>query len=230
MARVPRHTWQQWQLDMLQQTYADTLTVDLARALGLTVDQVQRKANQMGVRKSIAIIAATAAERSSRPDHGGRRTAFRAGSAPWNKGKPGATGTQPGCRLTQFKSGCRSHTWVPVGSYRVTPDGTLEQKIADLPGPPARRWKPVARLVWEAAHGPLAEGMSVVFKPGLRTTDPAELTVDRLECLTRQQLMQRNTVNRYPIEIVRTVQAIAALKRHINWKLKKESKNEHPDD
>ncbi len=217
---MTRRPWLPWEVEFLRQHYADALTVHLAEVLGTSVERVLRKANAMGLKKSVELIAATARERTSRPDHGGRRTRIQPGQEPWNKGKPGSTGHHPNCRATQFQPGKRPHTWVPVGSYRVVPDGTLERKVNDLPGPNNLRWKPVARLVWEEAHGPVPAGHTVVFRPGQKTTDPELVTLDRLECISRAELMARNTVHRYPKEIAQAVQLMGALKRQINQRAK----------
>lgn len=219
----PRRFWLKWEEEFLRANYANALTVDLAKVLDMSIKRVLAKANSMGLKKSVELIAETARERSLRPDHGGRKTAFKPGLTPWNKGKLGLTGTQPACRATQFKPGMRPHTWVPVGSYRVVPDGTLEQKVNDLPGPNSVRWKPVARLVWEAAHGPIPKGCAVVFKRGMQTTDPVLLTDDRLECLTREQLMRRNSIHNYPPELADVARLRGVLHRQINQRVKKEA-------
>jgi hypothetical protein len=214
----PRRYWLAWEVEFLRRTYADSLTADLARVLGMPQRSVLAKANALGLHKSVEVIAEVARERSRRPDHGGRAHQFRTGHTTWNKG----THFDPGGRSaeTRFKPGSKPHTWVPVGSYRVTADGALELKTGDDPGPYTVRWTPVARLVWEAAHGPIPAGHSVVFKPGMRTTDPELLTVDRMECLTRQQLMARNTVHQYGPLVASIAQLRGAINRQINKRTK----------
>lgn len=216
----PRQFWLQWEVDFLRRHYADALTVDLAQVLGTSIKRVLAKANAMGLHKSIEVISATARERTLRPDHGSRRTQIKPGQAPWNKGKPGSCGTHPHCRATQFKPGMRPHTWVPIGSHRVV-DGIVERKTSDEPGTHSKRWTPVTRLVWQAAHGPVPEGHSIVFRAGQRTTNPDEITVDKLECLSRQQLMHRNSYHtNLPPELARVVQLRGVLSRAINQRTK----------
>lgn len=174
----PKRFWLQWEEEFLRERYATTLTVDLAKALHCTATRVLAKANAMGLKKSLVLIAATARERITRPGHGGQATQFKPGLVPANKGVKHPKGWAPGdMAKTQFKKGNKPHTWVPVGSFRVNPDGILEKKFSDNPGPPTARWRNYAALVWEAVHGPVPPGHAVVFKPGQHTTEPALLTI-----------------------------------------------------
>ena len=122
---------------------------------------------------------------------------------------------------TQFKkgemSGAAQHNYVPIGSLRLTRDGILERKITDDPSIyPARRWRPVARLVWESVYGPIPPRHMVVFKPNMHTTVEAEITIDRLECLSRAEHMKRHTLHNYPKDIVCAIQMRGALNRRIS--------------
>lgn len=217
---MARRYWTEAECELMRRHYADTPSADLAQALGTDVKCVRQKAQHMGLKKNPQLVADMARERSSRPDHGGRATRFQPGVPSWSKGTKGRVGVQPACRATQFKPGQKSANWVPVGSFRVVADGTLQQKYSDNPGPPGARWKAYALIVWEAAHGPVPEGHLVVFRPGRRTTDPALVTLDALELVTRQALMARNTVHaRYPPELRQVIQLRGCLTRQINRRL-----------
>jgi hypothetical protein len=217
----PKRYWTPEEEAFLRQHYADRETAALAAELGIPIKPVLSKANALGLRKSRELIAEIARQRTMQPEHGGRKCLFRPGLIPWNKGLPGSTGTQDGCRKNQFSAGNRPHTWVPVGSYRVVTGGLLEVKVNDLPGRSSVRWHPVHRLVWEQAHGPVPDGSVVVFRPGMRTTDPELITVDKLICLTRDELMRRNSVHaNLPPELARLAQLRGVLSRAINTKAK----------
>lgn len=122
-------------------------------------------------------------------------------------------------RETQFKPGRpanEAHNYRPIGSTRVL-NGVLERKVTDDPNLyPARRWVPVARLVWESERGPIPPGMAVAFRPGLQTIIESEITIDRLELATRADLMRRNTVHNLPKPLAQVVQLRGALIRQIN--------------
>lgn len=217
----PKRWWTPQEEDLLRARYADTLTADLAQQLGCTTKRVLAKANAMGLRKSTELIAEIARQRAMQPGHGSRHTRIQPGQVPWNKGVKGSTGTHPNSRATQFQPGTRPHTWVPVGSYRLIEGTILERKVNDLPGPNSVRWKPVTRLVWEAAHGPVPDGCVVVFKPGRQTIELERITLDALECITRIELMQRNSFRaRLPPEWQHLVHLRGVLTRTINRKTK----------
>jgi len=113
----------------------------------------------------------------------------------------------------------------PIGSLRVTVDGYLQQKVND-DLPPQRRWKAVHTLVWEEAHGPVPKGHVVVFIPGTHTTDIGHITLDRLELVTRAELMRRNSYHtRYPKELGLVIQMKGQLTRRIR-RIEKEADHE----
>lgn len=213
-------------MELLRLNFADSRTDDLAQALGRPYTAVAQKASKLGLRKSEAYIASPLAHRLDGLK--GMKTRFKPGAAPWNKG----THYQPGgrCAETQFKPGTKSgraaQLVVPVGSYRVNADGYLDQKISDQPGPQNLRWKSVHRLVWERTHGPVPHGHAVCFKPGRRSTDAAEITVDALELVTRRDLMLRNTYHRYGKDVAKLVQLRGALTRQINKRARQEDERD----
>jgi hypothetical protein len=155
---------------------------------------------------------------------------IKPGQTPWNKGVKGSTGTQAGCRATQFKPGrnpSEARNYRPVGSLRITKDGYLEQKVTDDQGIyPARRWVAFHRIVWERENGNVPHGHIVVFRPGMLTTDPEMVAVDRLECITRSENMLRNTYHRYGKEVAQLIQLRGVITRKIREK-EKELEHEH---
>ena len=111
---------------------------------------------------------------------------------------------------------CIRDSYKPIGSLRISKDGQLQRKVRD-DGPTSRRWISVARLVWEAAHGPVPKGHVVVFLPGKFTAIEHEITLDRVELITRRELMRRNSVHTVqPPELARITQLRGALARQIN--------------
>lgn len=207
---MKRQPWTADQISTLRRMYPTHRAEDIAAALGRAKSSVYNKAQQLGLAKSSEWIAA-----DSRRTGNGKASRFQPGQTSWNKGTKGVTGNHPNTRKTQFKAGQPPHTTLPMGSYRVNSSGVLEQKTGEQSGPPHLRWTPVSRQVWEAVHGPVPAGSVVVFKPGMATTDLEKITIDRLECLTRRELMLRNTVHKYGPEVAQLSRLRGTLTRQI---------------
>lgn len=220
-----KHRWTLAEEGFLADRYPHMATKYLAAALGLSERKVYQKALAMGLRKTAEYLASEEARRWD--GIRGGETRFKPGLTPWNKGKPGTTGTQEACRATQFKAGrppSDASNYKPIGSLRVTKDGYLEQKVSDdRTVAPARRWVALHRVVWERANGPVPEGCIVVFKAGMATTDPDLVALERVECITRAENMRRNTYHRYGPEVAKLVQLRGAITRQI----RKRSKADH---
>lgn len=199
---VPRQHWTEAELRALRTLYADTPTRAIAAALVRTEHAVGMKARELGLYKSAAFMAS---------EFSGR---LKPGNVPANKG----THFHPGgrCAETQFKKGHKPHTTLPVGSYRINPDGHLQQKVSEASGSNSKRWRCVAELVWCAAYGPLPPKHIVVFRPGMKTVKLDEITLDKVECISLAENARRNHPrNKHP-ELARIVQLKGAITRQVN--------------
>lgn len=209
---MSRKPWTEVEIELLRRNYADSLTTDIAAALGRSVLLVYSKANKLGLRKSAQFNASSQSGRLLKGGTLGQANQFKPGLVPWNKGKHyPASGRAV---TTQFKPGQKPHTWVPIGSYRIA-DGILQRKCTDTGYSPSD-FVSVHRLVWEAANGPVPAGHVAAFKPGRKTTELERITLDAVELLSRAQVMARNSVHRLPKQLVSLVQLRGVLNRRIN--------------
>lgn len=220
---APRHMWTQTEIALLRDLYPDLPSTDIAALLGLRLGSVYQKAAALGLSKSAAFWAV---DYSGRVQRGKQLPAmvanqFHAGQVPWNKGLEYMAGGRS--VETQFKKGQRPHTWQPIGTYRITADGYLERKVNNLPGANNVRWHGVHRLVWQSTHGAIPQGHVITFKPGTKTTALEHITLDKLECISREELAQRNHPNRSNPELARLVQLKGAITRQVN-RITRESK------
>ena len=226
---TPRRFWTPDEVDALRRLYPHHSAAEVGKALNRAPGSVHQKATSLGIRKSAEFLASQRSGRILRgqKNEAMRVTQFKPGQRPWNKG----TNYNPGgrCAETQFKPGQRPHTSQPVGAYRIITDRQkqkhLEQKTSDRAGPNYLRWTPVARLVWEAAHGPIKKGWLVVFKRGMKTTVLEEITLDRLDCITRAEHARRNHPNNHSPEMARLYQLKGAINRQVN-RLNKQAQQE----
>lgn len=211
--------WSDAERQLVRDYYPDTPAWMIARALQRSNASVYQMADRLGVSKAPDWLD-NPLSNTTRVDPGrGRVSQFRPGQKPWNTGKKGWR--PPGAERTQFKpgqlNGRAAQLVEPVGSYRLDPSGILQRKIATTPGPAHLRWRSVHELVWIEHNGPVPPGHLVVFKEGMRTNVLQQITLDRIECLSRGDLMRRNSYhNRYPKEIARLIQLKGALARKIN--------------
>lgn len=206
--------WTSDECDLLKSLYPDTATAEIAAKMGVRVNQVHGKASALGLKKSAEYLASDLACRMRRGDNIGAAYQFKPGAAPWNKGIKFDSGGRS--HQTRFKPGMRPHTWRPIGTERISKDGILERKITDT-GITKHDYVAVHRLAWIERHGPIPAGCAIVFRDG----NPSNLDIGNLECVTRAELMRRNSCHNYGKEIAQLVQLRGAITRQINKRERK---------
>lgn len=224
---MSRRPWTPEALAEVCRRYPHERTADIARDLNRSHGAVFLQANAMGLHKTPEFM---------RDIHGAQLKQagvchrFQPNHTTWNKGKTGSTGNHPNTKRTQFKAGRKpeeARNYQPIGSLRIGKDGILQRKITDDPALyPSRRWVAVHRLVWEEVNDPMPKGYVVVFRPGMASTDPDEITIDRVELITRAELMRRNTRHNLPPELNALISTKARLTRLIT---EREKRNEKQD-
>lgn len=215
---MARRFWTPEEFALLDELYATTPTTEIAARLGRPLQSVYTQARERGLSKAPEYYEQHGGGRRKKGDPP-NAASFKPGSTAWNKGlsyRPGGR-----CAETQFKPGQWPYTWVPVGTEVTDIYGYRKRKVRDdaPPGMSRRNWQFVHILLWEEANGPVPRGHSVVFRDGNRTN----LDISNLECITRQALIQRNTVHNLPPELAQVVQLKGQIVRQIN---KREGKHE----
>lgn len=213
---MKRRPWTPEQVDALRRLYPDHSAEVVGKVLGRAPGSVHQKAQKLGIQKSEAFKAS---DRSGRIQRGKQHPAmvasrFQPGQAPWNKGTSYVAGGRSA--ETRFRKGNKPHTTLPIGSYRINPDGHLQRKVAEVSGSNSKRWRNVSELVWVAAHGPVPPKHIVVFKPGMRTNVLELITLDRVECISLAENARRNHPRNRDPELARLVQLKGAITRQVN--------------
>lgn len=179
---------------------------EIARELDRAVHSVYGRAKRLGLHAPLERIQATG-RRTAMTCEGFRRNQYRKGDIPANKGKKVSPETYEKMKATMYKKGNRPHNWHPPGTERVTVEGYAEVKIAD------RVWKSKARIVWEAANGPIPPGSVIRFKDGNRS----HIELSNLEIGTKSEQMCRNAYwERYPSALRSVIMMKGALVRRIH--------------
>ena len=209
-SRDPRRPWTDAEAEIMRDYYPIAPAAVIAEALGRKRSAVYQKAQNMGLYKSDEYLNSPLSGRAQFDDRG-RQGRFRKGLTPWNKGKKGwdAGGR---CAETRFRKGQKPHNTQPVGTVVEDPGGYLKKKTRDGLRPTRHCWQFVHVLVWEQHHGPVPDGMNVVFRNG----NKQDTRIDNLELISDADLMRRNTRHRYPKEINDAIAVKAALTRRIN--------------
>jgi hypothetical protein len=223
--RAGKRLWNPEDDAMMRARYPHEPTPLIARELRRSVCAVYAHADILGLSKSAEYLASPHACRLRRGDNVGATFRFKKGQAPPNKGTR-RPGWGPGrMKETQFKKGVRQGVAVklyqPIGTERISKDGYLERKTNDNL-PLQARWRAVHLLVWEAANGPLPKGHAIAFKNG----DKRDIRLDNLECISRAELMKRNTIHNLPQPLASTIRLLGALNRQIR---KKANGDEHEE-
>lgn len=138
------------------------------------------------------------------------------GCKPFNKGlKQSDFMTKEGIErtvATRFKKGGLPHNSVGVKdgdiSIRKDTSGSVYKWIRVSLG----YWKMYPVYLWEQTHGEIPPGHIVVFKD----KNSLNTVIENLECITREELMLRNSIHKYPEEIKKTIKIISSITRQIN--------------
>ncbi|MFJ2453978.1 HNH endonuclease signature motif containing protein [Pseudomonas protegens] len=207
-APAHRRFWSLDEEEILKARYANQRNEAIALELGRTLQQIYRKAAQLGLKKNPDLLRQILTECGRQLSALNSGQPFKRGQTPWNKGRKGLP-IRGRAGETQFKKGSKPKNWLPIGSTRVA-DGYLQRKVTDT-GYPPKDWHPVHVLLWEEHNGPIPANHCVCFIDG----DRSRIALDNLELITRAERMRRNTIHRYPEELKSAIRAVGRLKRTI---------------
>lgn len=195
----------------LRALFPSTPTQQLTSVFGRSVTAINNKAQLLGIKRTEAFKAAVREQSSIRckalAEKGtGKQYQFQPGLTPWNKGKKFVHPEGP--KKTYFKPGHIPHNHKPIGTVRLNKTGYLEQKTE-------RGWEPYQRVFWEKTHGPVPKGYVVSFKSRVPLTNADDITLDKLELVSKRDILLQNSGQQTP-ELWRLYQLKGAINRQRN--------------
>lgn len=180
---------------------------DIAIKLGITLSAVYNYANSLNLKKDQLFRQMELQKQAERLRSNGVPHRFVKGQTPPNKGQKMSNEVYEKIKPTMFKKGQRPANWKPDGSERIDVDGYTYLKANG-------KYVLKHKHIWECVNGPLPKGHAVVFKD----RNKLNFNIENLECITRQELMLKNTIHNYPGEIVSAIKLLKNLKKKINAK------------
>jgi hypothetical protein len=118
-------------------------------------------------------------------------------------------------KATRFKKGNLPHNAIGF----VDGDITVRHNHKNRNSPPYKwirvklgQWKMYHVYLWEQQNGPIPKGSIIIFKD----KNTMNTVIENLECISLEENMLRNSVQRYPEEIKKTIQVISLITRKIN--------------
>jgi hypothetical protein len=195
--------------DIIREKFPHMRTIDLANELGLTYGSVCYKAHRMGLKKSKEYLASETSGRHNLIE-AGKAYRFIKDHTPHNKGAKMPEHVYHRVKPTMFKKGNKPHNTQPVGTinFRADKDNRTYAyvKIKDSD------WRLMHRVVWEQYNGPIPPGHIVRFKDG----NTLHWDISNLEMIDMRNNMNRNTIQRFPVEIQEVIKLNSKLKKKIN--------------
>jgi len=186
----------------------------IAKALGKNLSSVHNIAHRLGIRKSEAYLKTPEAGRIQKGERIGSATQFRKGVAPVNKGKKQhefmSVEAIERTKSTRFKKGSIPHNAkqkdgeISIRKSKGRPYQYVRIKLGV--------WRELHRVLWEKANGPIPKGYNVQFRDG----NTMNCVLENLYLIDRKkQLLQHNTIQRFPPELKKTIRTLSKLKRKI---------------
>jgi hypothetical protein len=195
---IPRFFFTAEQTAYLRENYADTENTVLMEHLGCSLSRLYMKSAALGLKKSDSLIREQQ-RRISLTNHAFLKNSFRKGNIPLQKGKKVEEFMSPEglikFRATQFKPGNKSWKTKHDGAITVRRDTSgRKYKMIRIS---ESQWELLHRHLWEQHYGAIPAGHNIVFRDG----NSLNCTIENLECISNEELLERNRISSYPVEL-----------------------------
>jgi HNH endonuclease len=209
-SKQKKGVWTDADNEYLKENYPIIYTSEICTKLGRSYTSVAAQAYKLGLKKSTEFKQMEYKKQGERLRLQGKRHQYAKGHTPHNKGKKVSEITKQLLLKTTFKKGNKPHNAYDDWQEVIRKDsGGKSYILIKVPGYKKLKHKHV--YIWQQANGPVAKGYNIVFKDG----NQMNCQLNNLECISNAELMQRNTIQRFPPELQTTIRLVKKLKRTI---------------
>lgn len=204
--------WSELDEDYLKLHYPNTKTIELANYFKKTVRHIYQRANALGLRKSPEFLASAECGIFIKGSKIGASYRFPKGNIPANKGKKLEEFMTPkgieNSKATRFTKGNLPHNTLQANSIVKRYWGGKDVLMFRVS---KAIWIPLKNKVWIDNFGDIPKGYVVRLKDG----NYENCIPENLECITKRENMERNSIMRYPKELIPLVKLNSKLKKQI---------------
>jgi hypothetical protein len=208
-----RRVWTDEELEVLRGMFADTYTEMICSKLNRSYSSVCCQAYLMGLKKSEVFKKMELEKQGERLRVVGAAYRFKKDRIPENKGKRMPAEVYEKVKATMFKKGNSPHN-----AYADWAEFLRKDKLGNeywmIKVPSEKKVKPKHVWLWEQQHGKVKRGYNVVFVDG----NQKNCVLENLACVSDAELMERNSLHRFPVELKSTIRLLNKLKHKINEK------------
>lgn len=215
--QTTRRSWTKNEINILKKMFANNYTIDVCDKLNRSYSSINGMAHTLGLKKSSAFMKMELKRQADRIKIIGVKTRFKKGREPDNKGRKQVEymsneGIEKSAKM-RFKKGNLPHNAKSVGDEVTrTYKGGKQYLMLKVAGKRNLVYKHTH--IWESKIGKVPPGFNVIFKDG----NTLNCNIENLECISNAELLQRNTINRFPHELKSLIRLANKLKRNINVK------------
>jgi len=190
------------QLEILKRDYANTDNSVFVEKFGCSLYAVYNAAYRYGLKKSEKYMSDLTRRLVSDPEHGSRKTQFRKGSIPPNKGKKMPLEIYEKSKHTFFQKGHIPQNAVPDGAERIRNNKGFLQILIKVPG--KRKLQPKNRYLWEQHNGKIPTGHNIQYRDG----NPLNCDISNLYIISRSEQIHNNSIMHYPEEVKTAIRRV----------------------
>ncbi len=194
------------------EAYPNTKASVLAEKHGVPVSKIYATAKRCGIKKSPEFLAGPDSGRIAKGQSLSPETRFQKGMVSARKGKKmnfKSAEAEKKSAANRWKKGQKPLNTAKDGDVRWREGlGYHFIRMSE------NHWELYHRWLWIQKHKSIPSGHNIVFKDG----NPKNCVLENLECISNTELMERNTIARYPGELIGSIHRVSRLKKIIKNK------------